>query len=66
MLSLSPLVYSYLFTRHSFFKRFNIFKNLAVQKKVDIFLLEKFMFLKKSNYLYAQKKCDLKNIYNNV
>lgn len=47
-------------------ERFKVFKNLAIQKKVDIFLLEKFMFLKKNNYLYAQKKCDLKNIYNNV
>lgn len=47
-------------------ERFNVFRNLFIQKKVDIFLLEKFMFLKKSNYLYVKKKCDLKNIYNNV
>ena len=46
--------------------RFAIFKNLAKQKKIDVFLLEKIMFLKKSNYLYVQKKYDVKNIYNNV
>ena len=29
------------------FERFNVFKNLVDQKKIEIFLLEKFMFLKK-------------------
>ena len=59
-----PLIFCIISTNSK--ERFNVFKNLVLQKKVDIFLLEKIMFLKKSNYLYVKKKCDLKKIYNNV
>ena len=48
------------------FERFNVFKNLVDQKKIEIFLLEKFMFLKKSNYSYVKKNYDCSKIFNNV
>lgn len=47
-------------------ERFSIFKNLVKQKKIDIFLLEKFMFLKKKDYIHTKKKYEIKNIFNNV
>ena len=37
-------------------ERFKIFKKLASQKKIEIFLLEKFMFLNKRHYTYVKKK----------
>lgn len=46
--------------------RFNLFKKLYRQKKIEIFLLEKFMFLKKKNYDYVKQNYKINKIFNNV
>lgn len=47
-------------------QRFSLYKKLALQKKIKIFLLEKFMFLFKRNYIFVNNHFDVKKIYNNV
>ena len=47
-------------------QRFSLFKKLILQKKIQIFLLEKFMFLIKNHYINVKNYFDVKKIYNNV
>lgn len=47
-------------------QRFSVFKKLMLQKKIEIFLLEKFMFLVKKHHINVKNYFDVKKIYNNV
>jgi hypothetical protein len=46
--------------------RYKVFKKLAFQKKIKIFLLEKFMFLKKKDYIFVKNNFNTQKILNNV
>jgi hypothetical protein len=46
--------------------RYKVFKKLVFQKKIKIFLLEKFMFLKKKDYIFVKNNFNTQKILNNV